>query len=71
MGLLKPSSGNILINDKIINEDFSIIPLVMFHKTFIFNDTIKSNIILDKEYNHLLFQEVLKRSNLLDFYSKI
>ena len=69
MGLLKPSSGNILINDKIINENFSINSISYVpQKTFIFNDTIKSNIILDKEHNHLLFQEVLKSSNLLDFY---
>ncbi len=71
MGLLKPNSGEILINEKVIDEDYNIDCMSYVpQKTFIFNDTIKSNIILDKSHNNLLLQDVLKKSNLIDFYTQ-
>ena len=69
MGLLKQTSGKILINNKEVNQNFTIRDLSYVpQKTFLFNDTIRSNIIMNKDYEKKLFEDVLKKSNLFDFY---
>ena len=69
MGLLKQTSGKILINNKEVNQNFRIRDLSYVpQKTFLFNDTIRSNIIMNKDYEKKLFEDVLKKSNLFDFY---
>jgi len=71
MGLLKQTSGEILINNKEVNQNFRIRDLSYVpQKTFLFNDTIKSNIIMDKDYEKKLFEDVLKSANLIEFYKK-
>ena len=65
-GILLPTFGEIKSNNKINSlskqhlELFSYVP----QKYFIFNDSIKNNIILYKKYNENLFNEALKISML-------
>lgn len=69
--LLKPTSGLILIDEKLMTED-----LQMFYqkkigyvsqKIYLFNDTLLKNIVFDKDvksYNKELFKETIKAANL-------
>ena len=68
-GLLRPKSGNILLNGKYQNTDFY--KIIQFgyvsQKPFLFDDTIRKNITVndDKEkFDDKLFTEVIKFTNL-------
>ncbi len=73
MGLLKPSQGNLLINDKNIDLDnsnfFNKISYVP-QKILVLNDTIKVNIALglkESEIDDKKFKNAINMSNLNDF----
>ena len=72
-GLLKPTSGKIILNKKYVNENFY--ELIDFayisQKPFLINDTIKENILI-KENNNInfdqnLFLKSIELSNLKNF----
>lgn len=67
LGLIKPTAGDILINDSSIHKN-----LKSWHnkisyvaqKTFIFNDTIKNNILFGQDFNKDKFEKVIELSQL-------
>jgi len=72
-GILLPTSGKMQINNKkfITKKDefinlFSYVP----QKYFIFNDTIKNNIILNKPYDEDLFNKITKITMLNNYIAK-
>lgn len=68
IGLIQPSSGHILVDDKIFdikNERLNLTYLTQ--DTMLFDDTLKNNIILDKNFNQKKYDETIKLS-LLDVF---
>lgn len=76
-GFLKPNEGKILIDKKILNEENNLcwqknISLVE-QNVYLFNDTIKNNIILNKDddtINDELLDESINRAQLTNFIKK-
>ena len=72
-GLLKPTSGEIILNNKYVNEKFYLITDFAYisQKPFLINDTIRNNIIIkknkDSKINEELFLKTLKISHLQNF----
>ena len=65
LGLIKPQEGKILIDNKDIHEDIKSWQKNISYvaqKTFIFDDTIKNNIIFGKKYDQIKFDNVIKMS---------
>lgn len=62
IGLLKPLSGKVLINNKNISllNRVAIVP----QDVYLFDSTIRDNIIMNKYYDRDLFQNVIKTSRL-------
>ncbi len=74
MGILRIEAGTILIDDKKINkgdlfniENLGFVP----QNTFLLDDSIINNIILNRPYNENEFIDALKLAGLLDFYDDI
>lgn len=76
-GFLKPNEGKILIDKKILNEENNLcwqknISLVE-QNVYLFNDTIKNNIILNKDddrINNELLDESINKAQLTNFIEK-
>ena len=76
-GFLKPSQGKILIDEKILNEENNLswqkkISLVE-QNVYLFNDTIKNNIILnndDDKIDYNLLNQSIKKAQLSSFIEK-
>ncbi len=76
LGLLKPTKGNIMVNslsiEKNLNSWHNSVSYVP-QDIFLFNDTIKKNILFgldESEINQMLFEKILDLSNLNEFLSK-
>ena len=74
MGILRIEEGIILIDDKKINkgdlfniENLGFVP----QNTFLLDDSIKNNIILNRPYNEKEFVNALKLAGLSEFYEDI
>ena len=71
-GLLKPTSGKIILNKKYVNKNFyELIDFAYISQKFLINDTIKENILI-KENNNInfdqnLFLKSIELSNLKNF----
>lgn len=74
IGLQKPLKGNIFIDKTNINEldleSYRNLIGYVPQDNFLFNNTIKENIILDKSYDDKQIIEILKTSNCLEFIEK-
>jgi ABC-type multidrug transport system fused ATPase/permease subunit len=74
VGLQKPLKGNIFIDKTNINEldleSYRNLIGYVPQDNFLFNNTIKENIILDKSYDDKQIIEILKTSNCLEFIEK-
>lgn len=73
MGVLRVNKGKILIDDKELNENefFNIENLgYVPQNTFLLDDNLKNNIILNKVYDHKNFIEAIQLSGLTDFYEE-
>ena len=73
MGVLIVNKGQILIDDKQINEDefFNVENLgYVPQNTFLLDDSLENNIILDKVYDHKSFIEAIQLSGLTEFYKE-
>ena len=71
LGFIKPNSGQILLDGYDLNEHdiqgwFKQLSYIN-QETYVFSDTIKNNIILDKEYDETLFKQVLHDSELFEW----
>lgn len=74
MGFLKIDKGIISINDKLIkkNEIFNIENLgYVPQNSFLLDNNIKNNIILNKPYNEKKLIKAVQLSGLVDFYKKV
>lgn len=72
MGQLNPRSGEIFYNNKRISYPFLIKNLSYVpQKTFIFDDTIKSNIILDRDFDEKKFNDIIDICNLSEINKTI
>ena len=68
IGLLKPLKGDVLVNHKnqsLINK-VALVP----QEVYIFDSSIKENIIMNKDYDHDLFQNVIKTTKLDEVIKK-
>ena len=68
IGLIQPTSGHILVDNKVFditNEKLNLTYLTQ--DTMLFDDTIKNNIILNKNFNQKKYNETIKLS-LLDVF---
>ena len=71
MGLLKIESGEIFYNNKKITYPYIIKELAYVpQNTFIFDDTIKSNIILNRVYDENKFKKILEICKLEELNNK-
>jgi len=73
MGVLRVNKGKILIDNKKVdeNEFFNVENLgYVPQNTFLLDDSLENNIILDKVYDHKSFIETIQLSGLTEFYKE-
>ena len=75
MNFYNPTSGRLMINNKNIDnynfESWREKISVVFQDGYIFSDTIRNNIIMNKEYNHVWFKEIIKKTCLYDIIENL
>lgn len=75
MNFYNPTSGILRINNKNIDnynfESWREKISVVFQDGYIFSDTIKNNIIMNKEYNHVWFKDIVKKACLYDIIENL
>lgn len=72
IGSLMPDKGKIIIDNNEIKNYFRINNLTYVPQTtFLIDDTLKNNIILNRKYNLEKYMTALKYSGLLDYYSSL
>jgi ABC-type multidrug transport system fused ATPase/permease subunit len=76
LGLLKPTQGTILINNKLVQEDYLLNEIVGYlpQNLFLIDDTIKNNIALgvnENEIDLLKLNTSLRKANLYDYVCEL
>ncbi len=74
LGLIKPSSGEIYVNDKKINNNINVIYKNMSYMNqdpFVFENSLKENITLFGDYNESRFAEAIKFAKIDSFVQNL